>query len=64
MKLTKVQPLKKLRLVRSVYTGIVYHLQVSEHAHGACFLFGIEKTFGVPFLTIWPPNLGQAVRTA
>ena len=49
--------------VRSVYAGTVEHLQVSEHAHGACFLFGIEETFRVPFVTVWSPNLGQAVPT-
>lgn len=62
IKRTKVQPFRKVVLVRSMYTDAVYHLQISIHAHRGLFLVHVKETVGIPFITVESPNLRQAAR--
>jgi hypothetical protein len=62
-KLTKVQPFARLPSSDPCKPTGARHSQVCEYAHSRLFLVGVEEAIGVPFVSVWSPNLWQAVQS-
>lgn len=68
-KLTKVQsfgvgPSRSSVQAQSIGTEKNGHSQVGEYSHsGLLRPVGVEEAIGVPFVSVWPPNLRQAARS-